>query len=56
MSLKGKHVLRIKDLSTSDVKDLVESAAKLDKKTLPVCKGKHAVCFFSKSSTRTKSA
>jgi ornithine carbamoyltransferase len=58
-SLKGKSILRIRDLDPQQVKYLVDTASKFKKNRngqANLCKGKKGVCFFSKSSSRTKSS
>jgi ornithine carbamoyltransferase len=57
-SLKGKSILRIKDLTPTELSYLIEEGLnfKKNKKISSKNIGKKAVCFFSKSSSRTKSA
>ncbi|GMO14543.1 MAG: ornithine carbamoyltransferase [Mycoplasmoidaceae bacterium] len=60
MGLKGKSILRIRDLNAKEIMELVDSTIAIKKapanKVYPNTKGKKAVCFFSKSSSRTKSS
>jgi ornithine carbamoyltransferase len=60
MSLKGKSILRIRDLTSAEISSLVDSTIQLKKTKAstvsPNTKEKKAVSFFSKSSSRTKSS
>ena len=59
MSLKGKHLLKMLDLSTKDINELLDLAAKLKeekKNGIPhkLHEGKNIALIFEKSSTRTR--
>lgn len=61
LKLKGKHFLKLLDLSTGEIAGLVELATKLknDKKNgreVPVLTGKNIALIFEKDSTRTRCA
>jgi ornithine carbamoyltransferase len=53
-----KHLLRIKDLTKKDFDTIINGAMACKTKvpSSSTIKGKHAVSFFSKSSSRTKSS
>ena len=61
MSLKGRNVLKMLDLSTADINELLDLAAKLkeEKKTgisHRILEGKNIALIFEKASTRTRCA
>jgi ornithine carbamoyltransferase len=58
-NLTGKHFLRIRDFSAQEIGFLVDQAIAIKENNygnFPNTIKKHAVCFFSLSSSRTKSA
>ena len=58
-NLKGKHFINLEDFSLSELKDLINLAIELKKKTkngknLDLLKNKNLVMYFSKPSLRTR--
>lgn len=58
-NLKGKHFINLEDFSSSELKDLINLAIELKKKTkngknLDLLKNKNLVMYFSKPSLRTR--
>ncbi|HIT54988.1 TPA: ornithine carbamoyltransferase, partial [Candidatus Galligastranaerophilus intestinigallinarum] len=58
-NLKGKHFINLEDFSSSELKDLINLAIELKKKTkngknLDLLKSKNLVMYFSKPSLRTR--
>ncbi len=61
MNLKGKHFLKLLDLSSEEIQGLLDLAADLKAKKKagiphPLCEGKNIALIFEKTSTRTRCA